>query len=112
MAIPLTGLGVRSGHNKQRKVGFEVAPAKKRYVMARDRLATLAQTAQRHVDAGTFDSIEWQVQHRGVLLDAGRVGSADSDSHAPIPDQAIYRIYSMTKSVIATYSEGVEKPAN
>ena len=60
----------------------------------------------------SFDSIEWQVQHRGVLLDASRVGSADSDSHAPIPDQAIYRIYSMTKSVIATYSEGVAKPAN
>ena len=61
----------------------------------------MVKTAQRYVDAGTFSGIEWQVQHRGALCYTGSVGRAGCDSSAPIPDQAIYRIYSMTKPIVA-----------
>ena len=61
----------------------------------------MVKTAQRYVDAGTFSGIEWQVQHRGALCHSGSVGRAGCDSSAPIPNQAIYRIYSMTKPIVA-----------
>ena len=69
--------------------------------MSNYRKNIMVETAQRYVDAGTFSGIEWQVQHRGALCHSGSVGRAGCDSSAAIPDQAIYRIYSMTKPIVA-----------
>ena len=69
--------------------------------MSVNRKNVMVKTAQRYVDAGTFSGIEWQVQHRGALCHSGSVGRAGCDSSAPIPNQAIYRIYSMTKPIVA-----------
>jgi CubicO group peptidase (beta-lactamase class C family) len=69
--------------------------------MSRERLSILRRTAQRYIDAGTFAGIEWQVKRNGVLRDAGTLGCTDHKTRAAIPEQAIYRIYSMTKPVVA-----------
>ncbi len=55
--------------------------------------------ATAHIDAGRFASIEWAVQKDGQPWLRGQVGQADPLSGAPLPDKAIYRIYSMTKPV-------------
>ena len=59
----------------------------------------IAEVAQHYIDKGEFASIEWSILHKGELLDAGAIVSQTTT--APLPDRPIYRIYSMTKPVIA-----------
>ena len=65
------------------------------------RLERIAACAQGYVDAGHYAGIEWQLQLGGMEYDRGVVGYADPDIGLPVPEHAIYRIYSMTKPVIA-----------
>jgi CubicO group peptidase (beta-lactamase class C family) len=58
----------------------------------------IAQAAQRYIDNNTFAGIEWRVQRRGEDIARGQVGYADT-AKKPIPNNALYRIYSMTKPV-------------
>jgi len=62
------------------------------------RSARIQQAAQRYIDNNTFAGIEWLVQRRGEDIARGRVGYADT-AKTPIPKNALYRIYSMTKPV-------------
>ena len=55
--------------------------------------------AQRYIDRQQFAGIEWHVQQDNDCLSAGKVGFATADQSAVIPDNAIYRIYSMTKPI-------------
>ncbi len=57
--------------------------------------------ADRYVDDKKFAGIEWQVQVGGEEFLSGRAGVADVASARPIPDGALYRIYSMTKPVVS-----------
>lgn len=61
-----------------------------------DRIRNLAQG---YVDRQQFSGIEWYVEAKGAKLDTGRVGT--SDGTRPIPDKALYRIYSMTKPIVS-----------
>lgn len=61
----------------------------------------IAEIAARYVAAGNYSGIEWLVEHRGERLTDGRTGYADAERRTPIPDGAIYRIYSMTKPVVS-----------
>jgi CubicO group peptidase (beta-lactamase class C family) len=63
-----------------------------------DRLLT---AAQGYIDRQQFAGIEWHVEARGAVLTAGRVGYADAAGKVPIADEALYRIYSMTKPVVS-----------
>ena len=65
------------------------------------RIARIRETAQRYIDADAFSGIEWLIQHQGSILDAGSAGYARKAQQTPIPDNAIYRIYSMTKPVVS-----------
>ncbi len=55
--------------------------------------------AQGYVDRQQFSGIEWYVEARGKKLAEGQVGTADGT--APIPEKALYRIYSMTKPIVS-----------
>ena len=64
------------------------------------RSGQMQRIAEGYVGAKLFAGIEWQVDVGGSTLSEGRVGSADGDA-LPIPDQAIYRIFSMTKPIVS-----------
>lgn len=57
--------------------------------------------AQKYIDRQQFAGIEWQVNVAGAPLAHGRVGAANADQTMAIPDDAIYRIYSMTKPIVS-----------
>jgi CubicO group peptidase (beta-lactamase class C family) len=61
----------------------------------------LTQTAENYVDNSLFAGIEWRVDHGGKPLFHGCAGVQDLDSGRPIPQNAIYRIYSMTKPIVS-----------
>ena len=59
----------------------------------------IAEIAQNYIDKGEFASIEWRILRKGELLDTGAVVSQTATS--PLPERPIYRIYSMTKPIVA-----------
>ena len=59
----------------------------------------IGEVAQHYIDKGEFASIEWRILHKGELLNAGAIGS--QTAAAPLPERPIYRIYSMTKPIVA-----------
>src|SRR5262245_57664952 len=65
------------------------------------RTEQVAVIAQKYVDAKKFAGIEWHVEARGKTLTQGQVGLADVEAHKPIPQDALYRIYSMTKPIVS-----------
>ncbi len=65
----------------------------------RFRRALLKTVAQRYVDHGDFASIEWRIARGNELLDADNVTSEATG--ATLPEKPIYRIYSMTKPIVA-----------
>jgi CubicO group peptidase (beta-lactamase class C family) len=65
------------------------------------RTERIGAVAARYVDARKFSGIEWLVEHSGREIARGRAGLADALSGAPIPDGALYRVYSMTKPIVS-----------
>lgn len=61
----------------------------------------IAQVAARYTGNRKYSGIEWHVEQRGEHLAGGRAGYADAETRAPIPEGAIYRIYSMTKPIVS-----------
>ena len=57
--------------------------------------------AKHYVEKQLFSGIEWRIEQAGELRLEGRSGYANHARKTPIPDRAIYRIYSMTKPIIA-----------
>jgi len=66
-----------------------------------DREQLVQRVAQGYVDAGLFSNIEWRAEQHGRVLSSGAIGYADATEKRPLPDGAIYRIYSMTKPVVS-----------
>lgn len=67
--------------------------------MVRD--SRVKSSAEGYIDRKQFSGIEWRVESAGKILTAGQVGSATETGNDPIPDNAIYRIYSMTKPIVS-----------
>ena len=67
----------------------------------KNRSDLIAATAQAHVDSGAFASIEWNVHRDGAEWQRGAVGMADPLNGVELPEDPIYRIYSMTKPVVS-----------
>ncbi|MEQ8483240.1 MAG: serine hydrolase domain-containing protein [Pseudomonadales bacterium] len=61
----------------------------------------IAQVANRYTGGRKYSGIEWLLERRGEVLAQGQAGYADAETRTPIPDQALYRIYSMTKPVVS-----------
>jgi CubicO group peptidase (beta-lactamase class C family) len=59
------------------------------------------QRARSYVDARDYSGIEWHIEQSGKVLSEGRVGLADANTGAPLPECPIYRIFSMTKPLVS-----------
>lgn len=57
--------------------------------------------AEAYVRANEYSSIAWHIEQNGEALTQGVTGLADALTGAPLPDSPIYRIFSMTKPLIA-----------
>ena len=66
-----------------------------------DRTERIQAVAGGYVERQQFSGIEWLVTVRGEQLARGAVGFSDAEAKTAIPDDAIYRIYSMTKPVVS-----------
>ncbi len=66
-----------------------------------DRKARVESIAEKYTRSGMYPGVEWLVEARGEVLSEGRSGFADLAQKTPIPANAIYRIYSMTKPVVS-----------
>ncbi len=64
-------------------------------------LERVAQRAQGHVDSRAYSSVEWHIEQGGQALTSGKVGLADANTGATLPDVPIYRIFSMTKPLVS-----------
>ncbi len=65
------------------------------------RLDRIEQVARRYVDAGALPGIEWNILRAGGSFARGRYGQGDPLNGVDMADKPIYRIYSMTKPVVA-----------
>ena len=65
------------------------------------RLRNISHIAQKHVSSGEFSSIEWAVDHAGKALSRGAIGQSDALNSAPLVENPLYRIYSMTKPIVS-----------
>ena len=54
-----------------------------------------------YVGQKRYSGIEWRFCRSGETLSEGRIGYADFEQKTPIPEEAVYRIYSMTKPIIS-----------
>ena len=61
----------------------------------------LQKIADQYVSKEKFSGIEWRVEKNQSCLFQGQAGYADFEKKTPIPKNAIYRIYSMTKPIIS-----------
>jgi CubicO group peptidase (beta-lactamase class C family) len=61
----------------------------------------IAQVAARYTGKRKYSGIEWLVEQRGEVLAQGQAGYADAATKAPVPANALYRIYSMTKPIVS-----------
>jgi CubicO group peptidase (beta-lactamase class C family) len=61
----------------------------------------MQQKADALTQSGVFSGIEWRVDQHAETLFTGRSGAQDVETGSGIPDQAIYRIYSMTKPIVS-----------
>ncbi len=61
----------------------------------------VAVIAEAEVAARRFAGIAWQVEHTGHVVECGARGYVDHALSCPLPADAIYRIYSMTKPVVS-----------
>ena len=70
--------------------------------LSSSRLATLDRVmARRYVDGGLLPGLLTQVYRRGELVHTGMAGHMDMERGKPMREDAIFRIYSMTKPITA-----------
>ena len=61
----------------------------------------LLKTADKLVSESLFAGIEWRVDQHGKNIFAGKSGFQDLATGSEIPENALYRVYSMTKPIIS-----------
>ena len=54
----------------------------------------------KHIDEGRFPGIQWQINSKDKIY-SGKIGYNDIETKDPVLDNTIYRIWSMTKPVVA-----------
>ena len=70
--------------------------------MSARRLEHIGPALQKYVDSRGYPGFTTLVSRRGQLVHAGRIGWQDREADVPLAEDTIYRLYSMTKPVIAT----------
>lgn len=79
--------------------------------MSSARLARIAPAMQRWIDGGTIAGAGMMIARRNKIVFAAEAGQLDIEAGISMPQDALYRIYSMTKPIICTalmtfYEEG------
>ena len=70
--------------------------------MNSSRLASGRQVMQAYVDNGKISGLSTLLARKGKVVHFEQVGMMDKESAVPMADDAIFRIYSMTKSITCT----------
>ncbi len=70
--------------------------------MSAERLARIEPAMADYVERGEIAGISTLVSRRGQIVHTHQVGSRDREAGTPMTDDTIFRIYSMTKPVVAT----------
>ncbi len=65
------------------------------------RLKRIYTLADQHIDSENYASIAWRVTQHGTVLDEQYRGWFDYEQQRTLDAKGIYRIYSMTKPVVA-----------
>lgn len=63
--------------------------------------ARLQDIADSYVNRNLYAGIAWQVDKAGATIARGTSGTGDEERKVPLGDDAIYRIYSMTKPIVS-----------
>ena len=66
------------------------------------RLVAIRQVMQAYVDRGKIHGLSTLLARRGKVVHFEQAGMMDKESAVPMADNAIFRIYSMTKSITCT----------
>ena len=66
-----------------------------------DRNQQMQVIADQYVNAQKYSGIQWCVEAGGECLSSGQSGFTDAAARTPIPEHALYRIYSMTKPIVS-----------
>ena len=61
----------------------------------------LQKTADKLVSERLFAGVEWRIDQGGKNIFAGKSGVQDLATNSEIPENALYRVYSMTKPIIS-----------
>jgi len=65
------------------------------------RIQRVREVATSLTEQRQFNSIEWCITHQRKVVEQGAVGKADLANDIDLPDNPIYRIYSMTKPIVS-----------
>jgi len=68
--------------------------------MSASRLERIAPAMQAHVDRGTYAGITTLIARRGKVVHVRHFGWRDKEAQAPMTDDVIFRLYSMTKPIV------------
>lgn len=63
--------------------------------------ARLQAVADKYTGSKAYAGIGWRVEKSGTVLAQGTSGTSDEAGKTPLEDDAIYRIYSMTKPIVS-----------
>jgi CubicO group peptidase (beta-lactamase class C family) len=63
--------------------------------------ARLQDIADGYVDQDLYAGIAWRVERAGEVIASGTSGTSDEARETPLGEDAIYRIYSMTKPIVS-----------
>jgi CubicO group peptidase (beta-lactamase class C family) len=61
----------------------------------------LQDTADGYVNQDLYAGVAWRVEQSGEVIASGTSGTSDEERKTPLAEDAIYRIYSMTKPIIS-----------
>ena len=67
--------------------------------LSSERLADVTEALQAHVDAGDIAGVVAAVVRHGRLVYMEALGQADIEANRPMPEDALFRLYSMARSI-------------
>lgn len=70
--------------------------------MSSERLQRIRPAMEAWIERGTLSGVSVMVARRNKIVYAEEFGALDVESGAPMPDDALFRIYSMTKPIVCT----------
>ncbi|MGA8713816.1 MAG: serine hydrolase domain-containing protein, partial [Roseiarcus sp.] len=70
--------------------------------MSARRLERIRPAMQGYIDRGVYTGITTLIARRGQVVHEEQFGWLDKEAQSPMPADAIFRLYSMTKPIVCT----------